>query len=176
MGLRKCPDCGTEVSTEAPACPKCARPNAKDGAAKPSKAGGVVGLILVIGVAVVIFSHSGGGTSATSSSTDVAPVDLNSAAALDQRYDSDATVYCGTGADDYLRSIAKYDFKWDEMGFLDSKFDKYITTVKASGVLTLATRKAALQNGFGAYEHIDLRCDYDTQAKKVLGYSEVNGE
>lgn len=28
MALTKCPDCGTEISTEAPVCPKCGRPNA----------------------------------------------------------------------------------------------------------------------------------------------------
>ena len=28
MALMKCPDCQTDISTEAPACPKCGRPNA----------------------------------------------------------------------------------------------------------------------------------------------------
>jgi hypothetical protein len=38
------------------------------------------------------------------------------------------------------------------------------------GVITLVTDKAKLQNGFGAFQHIVLQCDYDTQSKKVLGY------
>ena len=29
MALMKCPDCASDISTEAPACPKCGRPNAK---------------------------------------------------------------------------------------------------------------------------------------------------
>jgi hypothetical protein len=34
------------------------------------------------------------------------------------------------------------------------------------------TRKAKLQNGFGAYKHIVLTCDYDTQSGKVIEYGQ----
>jgi len=51
VGLQKCPDCGTDVSTAAPACPKCGRPFAK---AKPSAknvgCGAVLLFIVVVGV------------------------------------------------------------------------------------------------------------------------------
>jgi hypothetical protein len=57
------------------------------------------------------------------------------------------------------------------MGFLDQKFDKYRSHVSSSGVLTMISEKASLQNGFGAYHRIELICEYDTQTKKVLGYS-----
>jgi hypothetical protein len=97
--------------------------------------------------------------------------DLNDAKALDEKYGTDALVYCASDADDYLRGASKFAFKWDEIGFFDQKFDKILTHVSSPGILTLASNKVSLQNGFGAYERIELLCKYDTQAKKVLGYS-----
>jgi hypothetical protein len=99
-----------------------------------------------------------------------APINLDDAKALDDRYGSAATSHCDVEADDYLRSVSKLDFKWDDTGFLEQKFDKYVTTVSAPGVLTSVSRKAKLQNGFGAYQRIELFCDYDTQTEKVLAY------
>jgi len=109
-------------------------------------------------------------TSSASTPAANAP-DLNNAQALDEQYDADATVYCASGADDYLRSVAKYEFKWEDTGWLDTKFDKYLKQVEAPGVLVLVSDKAELQNGFGAYQRIELWCSYDTQAKKVLSYA-----
>ena len=98
------------------------------------------------------------------------PEVLNSAEALDKKYGTSGIFLCAAQADDYLRSIAKYDFKWENIGFLETKFDTYIKNVKSPGVLTLESDKAQLQNGFGAYQRIELYCDYDTQRKEVLGF------
>lgn len=96
---------------------------------------------------------------------------LNDAKYLDDHYGVGASIGCADGADEYLRSVAKWDFKWDEIGTLEAKFDKYRAYVKSSGILTSVSKKAKLQNGFGAFQHITLTCDYDTQAKKVVGYN-----
>jgi hypothetical protein len=53
---------------------------------------------------------------------------LEDADAMDEKYGTNATVYCGDHADDYLQSIAKYDFKWN-VGFLGIKFDSYLRHV-----------------------------------------------
>jgi hypothetical protein len=98
------------------------------------------------------------------------PQVLNDAEKLDEKYGIAAALSCSEGADDYLRSVSKYDFKWDDMGFLDTKFDHHATTVETPGVVVEFSNKVALQNGFGAYQHITLRCDYDSQKKKVVGY------
>jgi hypothetical protein len=98
------------------------------------------------------------------------PAVLNDAKALDEKYGIEAALSCSSDADDYLRSIAKFDFKWDDMGFADFKFDKYAKTIVSPGVFTSISNKAKLQNGFGAFEHITLLCDYDTQAKKVVRF------
>lgn len=120
-----------------------------------------------------MFGKSGSDNPSGSSTAPPVPdtvVDLNDASALDEKYGTSATVYCASDADGYLRTIAKYDFKWDDVGFLETKFDKYLKRVSAPGVLTVVSSKAKLQNGFGAYQHIELLCDYDTQAKKVVRY------
>ena len=96
---------------------------------------------------------------------------LKDAQALDEKYGIEASLQCASGADDYLRSIAKYDYKWDETGFLETKFDHYRSKVVAPGVLTSTSSKAKLQNGFGAFQHIELLCNYDTQGKRVISYS-----
>jgi hypothetical protein len=101
------------------------------------------------------------------------PAQLNDASYLDNKYDLLANTQCANEADDYLRSIARFDFAWDKTGLLESKFGKYLMHVKSPGVLTVVSKKAKLQNGFGAYQHITLFCDYDTQAQNVLGYDFV---
>ena len=98
------------------------------------------------------------------------PQVLKDAKKLDEKYGIAAALSCSIGADDYLRSVAKYDFKWDDIGFLDTKFDRHADIVQTPGVIAAISHKVALQNGFGAYQHITLQCDYDTQKKKVLGY------
>jgi hypothetical protein len=120
-------------------------------------------------------------TPATDSSSSASPVPdspevLNDSSALDNKYEIAADVDCSSGADDYLRSVAKFDFKWDDTGWLETKFDKYLQTVREPGVLTVISNKAKLQNGFGAFQHVELFCDYDTQNKKVLEYRIIQSD
>lgn len=97
--------------------------------------------------------------------------DVGAAKALDEKYDVSAVMACARGADDYLRSVAKYDFKWDELGWLEVKFDRYLNRLKGPGILTMVSDKLKLQNGFGAYVRVQLLCDFDTEKSKVVGYS-----
>jgi hypothetical protein len=99
------------------------------------------------------------------------PAILNDAKALDAKYGIEATVFCGSHADDYLRSASQYAFKWDDMAFVEAKFDNYLKVVASPGVLTSVSNKVSLQNGFGAYTRIELFCEYDTQSKKTIAYS-----
>ena len=87
---------------------------------------------------------------------------------LEDSYGSLAGIKCANGADDYLRSIAKWDFSWDS----GDKFTSYFQQVETPGVLVMISRTAKLQNGFGAYKHITVTCDYDTQADKVIKYGQ----
>ncbi len=88
---------------------------------------------------------------------------------LSDRYEIEARSRCEVGADDYLRSIAKYDFAWDSK---EPEFLEFYKEIAEPGVMRWVTRKAKLQNGFGSYKHIVLTCDYDTQSGKVIEYGQ----
>jgi hypothetical protein len=96
---------------------------------------------------------------------------LNSAEALDAKYGMTAADRCAAGADDYIRSIARFRFSWDDNGMLENKFDNFEHSVVSPGVLTLTTRKAKLSNGFGVFSPIEIFCNYDTQSQEVLNYA-----
>lgn len=96
---------------------------------------------------------------------------LNSAEALDAKYGLAAAERCAAGADDYIRSIARYRFSWDETGMLENKFDGFERSVVSPGVLTLTSHKAKLSNGFGVFSPIEIFCNYDTQSQEVLNYA-----
>src|SRR6185437_5012348 len=93
-------------------------------------------------------------------STPPQPINLTNAQSLDEKYSAEAVTYCAGSADEYLRSVAKYDFKWDDVGLLETKFDHYLKQLAAPGVLVMVSDKAKLQNGFGAYQHVELLCNY----------------
>jgi hypothetical protein len=126
-------------------------------------------IIIGLAVAIVAFVHHILATADTEASQQLTADQLNDSKYLDNRYGISAAGWCENGADDYLRSVAKWDFAWDE-GDKDDRFTQFRTYVKSPGVLTNISHKAKLQNGFGVYKHVTLTCDYDTQAKKVIGY------
>lgn len=96
---------------------------------------------------------------------------LKSAEALDAKYGLTAAQRCAAGADDYIRSFARYRFNWDETGPLENKFDNFEPSVVSPGVLTLTSHKARLSNGFGVFSPIEIFCNYDTQNRIVLNYA-----
>jgi hypothetical protein len=184
-----CPSCGTKLGGAA-FCPNCGTAFAQP-AKKPQRKVRRAFLFLLFCVAALIIvagfigssgssssSTSNPGSASSATGNDQTPAatqtatpppaapteaDLKDADYLDQHYDIQASTACESWADDYLRQVAKYDFAWDKTGFLESKFDSYSRIVKSPGVLTLITKKAKLQNGFGAFQHVTLVCDYDTQ-------------
>lgn len=59
MPLTPCPDCGKDVSSEAPACPHCGRPN-KQAAARAKDGRQHVGCaVIAAGIATLIFINPG---------------------------------------------------------------------------------------------------------------------
>ena len=69
MALTKCPDCGFEVSTEAPACPKCGRPMRAQVEQRrhSSLDSGCLVLIIVVAGALILEEFFTGGASSSSS-------------------------------------------------------------------------------------------------------------
>ena len=54
MALIKCPDCGTEVSDQAPGCPKCRRPMTQPAVQTIEKTGKRYKLQMLLAVALII--------------------------------------------------------------------------------------------------------------------------
>jgi len=96
---------------------------------------------------------------------------LNNAEALDAKYGMAAAQRCAAGADDYIRSIARFRFSWDDSGIFQNKFDGFEHSVVSPGVLTLTSRKVRLSNGFGVFNPIEIFCNYDTQSQEVQNYA-----
>lgn len=187
MALIKCKECGKEISSAAAACPNCGKPVAKTTPA----AKGCLSVIVVLGVLGWIgrFASDQENSKPNDTPAKIAPAPaatsnvsstatlgddkaiFNDAKALDDKFGTDALVHCEGEADDFLRGASRFAFKWDDIGFLEQKFDKILSHVSSPGVLTMVSNKVSIQDGFGAYERIELLCEYDTQAKKVLGYS-----
>lgn len=108
-------------------------------------------------------------SSSSSSAPNESSDNMNEATALDKQYGTKAEATCGVEADDYLRSIAKHDFAWDDdaKGFFGVKFGSFRKQVDAPGVITYVSDKAKLQNGFGAWNHVTLLCHYNTTTDKA---------
>jgi hypothetical protein len=92
------------------------------------------------------------------------------AGSLDRAYGSRAESRCTDGADDFLKTYGTGSFKWDEIGSLDERFDKFVSVTHKPGVLVLTSNKISLQNGFGGFDRTVIYCEYDTQAMTVLSY------
>jgi hypothetical protein len=89
---------------------------------------------------------------------------------LQEKFGIAAAAICSRRADDYLRSTAKYNFQWDDIGWLETKFDKYYTNVRLPGILTVTSNKVALQNGFGAYVRVIIECDFNAKTNEVTEF------
>ena len=65
--------------------------------------------------------------------------------AMNRKFGSEADIACAFDVDDYLRSIARYDFAWDDdaKGFSD-KFTKYSLRSPGWGMMTRVSDKAKL--------------------------------
>lgn len=98
------------------------------------------------------------------------PAALEDPRALHDKYAAIAASECSRGADEYVRSVARYEFKWEDAGNSGEKFNEFLTVYVAPGVTTSESDKLLLQDGSGAFKRVELFCSYDTQKEKVLRY------
>src|SRR5438270_11845165 len=96
MALVQCPDCGSDVSSQAPACPRCGRPMvnqfpiANQSAYVPKKphksnplltgCAAILGVSVLIAIATAIFDSPSSSRSRSVASTDTAQDDLRARA------------------------------------------------------------------------------------------------
>jgi hypothetical protein len=157
-------------ASQAPASIPYSRPHIKTNPGTPAQK--ITALVFLALIIVVVLGTLAVAGAFSSPKPEPVPssVSLTDGGALDQRYDIEANRACSDGADDYLRSISRYEFKWEDVGFLGHKFDQYLTTVQLPGVLTMKSDRALRQNGFGAFRRVTIWCNYDTQSGQVLNY------
>jgi hypothetical protein len=99
------------------------------------------------------------------------PSIARNARALHEKFGIAAASACAGDADNYIRSIAAHRFHWSDGDGLTPRFDRFVPTVAAPGVLTMITNKAAISDGFGNFTPITVYCNYDTDSNEVLSYS-----
>ena len=110
---------------------------------------------------------SPGSSTATQQDSAAVPEDPRT---VQDKFGAIAASECSRGADEYVKSVARYEFKWEDVGMSDDKFNQYETVYVAQGVITSISDKLLLQNRFGAFKPVELLCSYNTQEKKVLRY------
>lgn len=88
---------------------------------------------------------------------------LEDAEWLDKKFDVVASIACRPE----IEKLAKFNFEWID-GFLETKFDSYSTKTVTPGVLRISGEKIKFQNGFGAWQIMRYRCDYDVVNKRVV--------
>lgn len=104
--------------------------------------------------------------------SDENPVALNDAQALYGKYGLTAAQRCAAGADEYIRSVTRHRFYWEEGGDqLVPRFSGFSSTLIDTGVLTLNSNKVHVSNGFGVFSPIRVYCNYDTQTGEVISYA-----
>src|ERR1017187_10713334 len=149
------------------------------GLSKKSLIGAIV-FPSIFGVCFFFWLKACVGTSGTTDALPNSPNDspslLENPQALHEKYGGISAIECSSDADDYVKSVARYEFKWDDSGMLDPKFNKYVVIYVAPGVTTSISDKLLVQNGFGAFKREELYCNYDTQQKKVLRYWIVDND
>lgn len=77
-----------------------------------------------------------------------------------------ATTYCPS----VIQGLAKWDFEWTD-GWTEPKFSRYRWKNQKKGIVTYIGDKLKLQNGFGAWKHVQYTCDFDPVSKTVLNVS-----
>ncbi|HEV2484246.1 MAG TPA: hypothetical protein VGT08_01835 [Terracidiphilus sp.] len=90
--------------------------------------------------------------------------------ALHEKYRVMVASECSMGADGYIRSVARYEFKREDVGSADEKFNPYVAAYVAQGVTASTSDKLLLQDGSGAFKSVAMFCTYDTGAEKILRY------
>jgi hypothetical protein len=193
MALVKCHECGSEVSTEAVACPKCGapvRPHAAqatqaEASKEPRKpswivrvGGGFILLCVAIpGVAYLFLPDAQSppqpppvAKSAVQQEPEKAqPPKLSEAECRKdlhcwgEKGFVGASVYCPSK----VEQLATHNVKWTD-GFLEPKFSHYRWKDEEAGIVTFIGNRAEFQNGFGAYTPVIYECDYDNDHKLVL--------
>lgn len=190
MALKKCRECGKEVSTQAKVCPNCGIKNPAPGMAQ--NLAGIVTIAIFAWLGWVIFGPS---TPTDKSRSTSAPADQPASSSVST---SSATTESGCKSD-YHACINNADLVEHNNQIIPAQVDCKMATnehVKygdpdwpwlsfgsylvgndypKTGLLVLIEKDVKIQNAFSAMVHSVVRCMYDLNAKKVIALT-INDE
>lgn len=168
--IYKCPDCMEEIQPRARVCKWC---GAKFRSGNNISVWVATCAILSL---LVLVSTMRTQTVPAVSNEEWLPKNGGDPRALDDRFGNESESACSRGANDFLKSIAAYDFKWDSEaeGFMGIKFDKFSLRSAGNGLLTSISTRARLSNQYGAFSKFQFYCLYDVRDGKVIRYSQTD--
>ncbi|WP_416777810.1 zinc-ribbon domain-containing protein [Xenorhabdus budapestensis] len=166
MALKKCKECGKEVSTSAKTCPHC---GVKDpGVGAKEKLGGFIVLFLIIGGIWFYFSGDDetNDTKTVSATKTCAPTDTQ--CLFDQNW-PEAAMQCRTP----IQKLSKYDYEWAD-GILTPMFSHARLNAK-NNQMTFIGDKVKFTNGFNAKVPMIYHCTMNLKTQTVLDVSVEQG-
>ncbi len=160
MTLKKCKECGKEVSTGASTCPHCGVKNPTV-TFKDNVGGAIVLVAIIFGLVKCVSSSEPEKTpEQVAKETAECKKDLQ---CWGDKNSGTASVYCR----EEVERLAKYSFEWTDKT-LETKFSHFRWMDESKGYLTYIGDKIKFQNGFGAWQNYVYECDIDTETKTVF--------
>jgi hypothetical protein len=162
MALIKCHECGSDVSSEAAACPKCGvKPKMPVKPARHLTKWEIVGG-LGFGILMIAYmaNHQDSPTTSAASQSSDCSTDLGCMI-------NKGTVAAGLRCPDEIEKLAKHAVRWTD-GSLEPKFSRGRWLGAAGGSITMIGDKAEFQNGFGAWTPVIYECDLNKEMTTVL--------
>ena len=171
MAIRKCKECGKEVSSTAKTCPHCGISNPGVRLVDYIK-GFFIGIIVLFFI-TMFFALNDSDDPVEKSVTKPAKTKEQIAAenaecrktlqCWGNKHNIEAVIVC----EDVIEKLAQYGHKWTD-GMLEPKLSHFRWKNKAKGHLIFSGDKIQFQNGFGAWKNYIYECDYDPGKKQVL--------
>lgn len=154
MALTTCPECTSQISDQAHACPKCGAPRKV-----AKKTSGCAWLALFFLAIPFLWGYLG---SASRNAAEGAPAQLSDAECKKslQCWGDRHSARAGAVCQRAVERAAEYQAEWTD-GALESKFPRFGWVDQARGVLRFNGDKVKFQNGFGAWKHMVYSCTYN---------------
>jgi DNA-directed RNA polymerase subunit RPC12/RpoP len=161
MALIKCHECGSDVSSDAAACPKCGVKPKKP--VKPMRSLGKWEVLGGLGIGILAIAYMANQQDAPAASApSQADCSIDLACMLNK-----GTVAAGIRCPAEVEKLAKHLVRWTD-GTLEPKFSRGRWLDPNAGSITMIGDKAEFQNGFGAWTPVVYECDLDKEMRNVL--------
>lgn len=165
MALIKCHECGSDVSSEAAACPKCGvKPK------QPKKEPQHLSkwqVLWGLGVALACVAWMANRTDNSSPSPSASQASEETCRQDLQCWGKKSIGFAENRCKEPIEKQALHSIRWDD-DWSHPMFARLAWHDQAAGVITFMGDRVEFQNGFGAFTRFTYACDYDTALKTVV--------